>query len=110
MHRLIRFLAITIAIGIAMPLWALEIQDAKNAGWVGEQRDGYLGLVSPGAPAEAKELVAQINQARRQSYQQLATRNKLDLATIEALAAEKAIGMTQPGHHVQAADGSWVKK
>jgi uncharacterized protein len=110
MHRLIRLLAITLALGIAMPLWALEIQDAKNAGWVGEQRDGYLGLVNAGAPVQAKELVAQVNQARRQSYQQLATKNKLDLATVEALAAEKALGKTQPGHYIQAADGSWVKK
>ena len=43
---------------------ALELDDAKNMGLVGEQPNGYLGLISANSP-EAAALVVDIN-AKRQ--------------------------------------------
>ena len=91
-------------------VFALELQDAKNAGWLGEQRDGYLGMVSPSAPAEARKLMAEVNEARRRSYREIAGKTGAELRAVEVLAAEKALQKTQPGNSIQAADGSWIRK
>ena len=99
-------LALTLAIGAQ----ALDVQEAKSAGWVGEQRNGYLGLVSSTAPADARDLVARINRERRTYYEQIAVKNQLQVQAVELLAADKAMQKTPSGQFVQAADGSWVKK
>lgn len=89
---------------------ALDIQQAKNAGWIGEQRDGYVGLVNTSAPADARALVKEINDARRANYRSIASRTGADLRSVELLAAEKALKKTQPGHYVQTESGSWTRK
>lgn len=94
----------------SLAVGAMDLQQAKEAGWVGEKRDGYLGVVSASAPADAKKLVDEVNRLRRQNYESIASKNKLDLRTVEQLAAEKAIQKTEPGHYVQSADGGWTRK
>jgi len=94
----------------SLAVGAMDLQQAKEAGWIGEKRDGYLGVVSASAPADARKLVDEVNRLRRQNYEGIAAKNKLDLKTVEQLAAEKAIQKTEPGHYVQNADGSWTRK
>jgi len=110
MRKLLKTLLAIVAIVASAAAFALDIQEAKNAGWIGELRDGYVGLVSPSAPAQARALVNEINAARRDNYRAIATRTGADLRSVELLAAEKALQKTSPGHYVQAQDGSWVKK
>lgn len=110
MRNFLKTFGAVVALTVAVAAQALELQDAKAAGSVGEQRDGYLGVVVENASTDVRELVARINHERRASYQQIAERNNLDRQTVELLAAEKAIGKTAPGQYVQADDGSWVKK
>ncbi|MCC2615392.1 YdbL family protein [Aestuariibacter halophilus] len=86
---------------------AMDIDSAKQNGLVGEQMDGYLGVVVDST--EVRELVADINAKRRSKYQELANANGITLAQVEALAAKKAYSKTEPGHYVQV-DGKWVKK
>ena len=107
-HLRTAFLATALAAGTTA--FALDLQEAKSAGWVGEQRDGRVGLVSPSAPADARGLVAEVNRARRQSYQDIAAKTGADLRSVELLAAEKALQKTQPGNFIQAPDGSWTRK
>jgi uncharacterized protein len=87
---------------------ALSLDEAKAKGLVGEKSSGYLGTVSPSNP-EAQALTAEINQKRRQAYEEIATRNRTPLATVETLAGEKAIQNTKPGHFVEGPSG-WRKK
>lgn len=89
-------------------LFALSLDEAKAQGLVGEKRDGYLGLVDP-ANREARELVADINERRRQAYQEIARRDGTTLSVVESLAGEKAIKKTKPGHYVEGPAG-WIKK
>ena len=110
MRKMLKVLLTAAAITAGSAALALDVQEAKSAGWVGEQRDGYLGLVAPSAPPEAKQLLTEINQARRASYQEIAAKNGIELRAVELLAAEKALQKTQPGHFIQAEDGSWVKR
>ena len=88
--------------------FALSLEEAKTRGLVGEKRNGYLGVVNPSSQ-EAQSVVNEVNQKRRQAYEDIAARNKTPLATVEALAGEKAIQNTRPGYFVEG-PGGWTKK
>ncbi|CAI4031022.1 hypothetical protein DNFV4_01454 [Nitrospira tepida] len=91
-----------------IPAWALSLDEAKAKGLVGEKPSGYLGVVSGGGEVQA--LVNDINQKRRQAYEDIASRNKTNIKDVESLAGEKAIQNTKPGHFVQSPSGQWIKK
>ena len=79
---------------------------ARAEGEVGEQPDGYLGLVGAGTPA-LHALVADINIKRKAVYAEKARANN---ATVEEYALTSgclAIARTSPGEKYQAPDGSW---
>lgn len=96
--------------GWSAPAWSVTLDQAKSQGMVGEQANGYLGVVVPNAPADVKELVASINQKRKSEYQAIAQRNNTSLDAVEALAGKKAIDLTPPGRYVRPPSGNWVKK
>lgn len=80
---------------------------AKASGQLGEQTDGYLGVVQPGG--QASEIARLINQARRAEYQKLARQNGIQLRDVEALAGKKAVEKTPPGQFIRL-DGQWRRK
>src|SRR5262245_20419697 len=84
-------------ITITLPAMALSLDEAKAKGLVGERTNGYLGAVSP-SHAEAQALVEDVNQKRRQAYEEIATRNRTNVHAVETLAGEKAIQNTKPGN------------
>ena len=100
--------AVALISGLAGP--ALAQRDpayaaARAAGQVGEQPDGYLGVVSGGA--EVRALVNNINIQRKAAYTQKAQSSG---ATVEQMAFTSGcnlIQQTQPGEKYRAPDGSW---
>ena len=92
------------------PSWALTLDEAKTQGVVGEQPNGYLGVVQPGGSAEVQALVNDVNQKRRQMYEDIARRNSTKLEAVETLAGKTAIDNTRPGNFVRSPSGQWVKK
>lgn len=88
---------------------AADLGQAKAAGYVGEQLDGYLGLVRPDAPADVKALVQDINQKRRAEYANIARKNGVPVEQVAHLTAEKVIQQAAPGHYVQTPAG-WKKR
>jgi len=100
--------AILWSVAGTQPLLALTLEEAKTKGLVGEKSNGYLGVVAAGN-AEAQALTNDINQKRRQAYQEIARRDGANLSTVEMLAGEKAIEKTRPGNMVEG-PGGWVKK
>jgi len=90
--------------------FALTLQEAKNEGLVGEQRNGYVGLVMESAPAEVMALARDVNNQRRELYQQIARQNSLTVEQVAALAFKKAVEATSTGQYLQDASGAWVKK
>jgi hypothetical protein len=91
-----------------VPALAMSVDEAKTKGLVGEKPNGYLGVVKPGSQ-EAQSLTNEVNQKRHQAYEDIAARNRTQLEAVEALAGEKAIQNTKPGHFVEGPDG-WTKK
>ena len=79
---------------------------ARAAGQVGEKMDGYLGYVTPPAPA-LRAVVEDINIKRKAVYAGKAQANN---ATVEEYALTSGcllIAQTKPGEKYQAPDGSW---
>ena len=86
---------------------ALDLDEAKQNGWVGEKDNGYLGLVV--AQKGVQALVDDINRQRQQIYTDLASKNNISIEQVEKLAAQKAYAKTLAGHYVWV-NGAWVKK
>ena len=87
---------------------ALTLDEARSAGLVGEQPDGYIGAVQPSAAATA--LVEQVNSARRQEYERLAAKHGVPLGTVAATAAQQLIEKLSPGQFYRNPAGIWVRK
>lgn len=89
--------------------FALTLDEARASGLVGEGRNGYV-VAMGGASGEVRQLVDQVNAARRQQYQSIASGNGTNLATVEALAGRQLIERAAPGTFVEATPGGWVRK
>lgn len=80
-------------------------QAARSAGEIGEQPDGYLGVVGAGTPA-LRALVGNINIQRKAKYTESAAAG----ATIEQFAFTSGCNLilkTTPGEKYRGPDGSW---
>ena len=84
-----------------------SLSQAKSAGLLGEQPDGYLGVVK--AQGDAAEIARLINEARRVEYQRLAKNNNIQLTDVEAMAGKKALEKTPAGQYIQL-NGKWLIK
>ncbi|MDX8405611.1 MAG: YdbL family protein [Mariprofundus sp.] len=88
--------------------WAVDLHAAKASGLVGEQLNGYLGVIKGGA--DVRKLVATINSKRRAHYQKIAAKNSTTLSAVEALAGKNAQAKTVSGQYIMRASGRWVRK
>lgn len=109
-----RFFAVLLALLASAPVFALSLNEAMSAlpaaksdGQLGEQPDGYLGVVS--ASRNAAEIAKQINQARREEYQRLAEENSIQLRDVESIAGKKALERTSAGQYILLND-VWMKR
>ena len=87
------------------------VDAAKAAGAVGEQADGFLGLVTPAADAAIKAAVAEINAGRAELYKQAAAKNGVTPAAAGAAAVETVVkAKLKPGEYYKPAGGGWTKR
>lgn len=87
-----------------------QIDSAKDRGVVGEQLDGYLGIVRlDGVDPSLKRKVDEINAKRRALYQQRATGSGVTPAQYATATGEKLIKRASPNHMVVDKSGSWVR-
>ncbi len=99
-------------IGLAAPAVAQRdpaYAAARSAGQVGEQPDGYLGVVGAGSP-QLRALVSNINIQRKSAYTQKANANG---ATIEQLAFTSGcnlIQQTKSGEKYKTPAGAWATR
>lgn len=87
------------------------IEEAKSKCVVGEQSDGYLGVVEGATASEAvRREVRAINQQRKAAFADLAAKNGVTVEDAAALTGEKLVEGASPGQCVQLPDGSWAKQ
>jgi uncharacterized protein len=107
------FLAAALAVfTLAGPAAAIEdpvLNTAINEGRIGEQADGYLGVVDGASPtADARARMNQVNLQRRQTYADRATQNGVTLDEYARSFACKLLPKNTPvGSSWRDENGSW---
>jgi len=96
---------LTTSIALASPL-----TQPKADGLIGEQANGYIGLVQQNVPADIRKLVDEANAKRREGYQEIAAKQGVSLESVELVGGNTAIEKTLPGNYVRDASGVWRKK
>ncbi|OCG70271.1 hypothetical protein A9G43_08505 [Gilliamella sp. Occ3-1] len=84
-----------------------SLSQAKAQGIVGEQADGYLGVVKN--EGNASEIAQLINQARKEQYQKVSAESNVPLSEVEKKAGSKAQEKTPAGQYIKRQD-QWLKK
>ncbi|WOF45381.1 YdbL family protein [Sphingopyxis indica] len=105
-------IAVTAAVAVAVPSAMAQrdpaYEKARAAGQIGEQPDGYLGIVGS-ATKEVRDLVTDINIKRKAAY----TSNAPQGSTVEQFAFATGcnlIAKTRPGEKYKAPDGRWLTR
>ncbi len=105
-------IAMTAAVAVAVPSAMAQrdpaYQQARAAGQIGEQPDGYLGFVTSPSK-EVRDIVTDINIKRKAAY----TNNAPAGSTVEQFAFATGcnlIAKTKPGEKYQAPDGRWLTR
>ncbi len=102
-------IATLVMTGLAVPAQAQRdpaYGAARANGTVGEQVDGYLGIVGAETPT-LRKLVDDINIKRRAVYAQKAKQNNATLEEYALTAGCQAIARTKPGEKYQTPAGEW---
>ncbi|NQX88622.1 MAG: YdbL family protein [Halioglobus sp.] len=99
--------SITLAFCLSTQAVALDLEQAKRKGLVGETDSGYIAAIKPSADIDT--LVANINSQRKAQYKKIADKNGISLQAVEARAGLKAIEKTPSGELVNTGAG-WQKK
>jgi hypothetical protein len=112
MRTIMISLAIIAAAGVATVAWAQRdpaYAAARAAGTVGEQPDGYLGVVGGGS-ADLRALVSSINIQRKAAYTEKASASG---ATVEQMAFTSGCNLimqTRPGEKYRTPGGAWATR
>ena len=89
---------------------ASPLAKPKADGLIGEQANGYIGLVEQNVPADIKKLVNEANANRKTGYQKIAAKQGTSLKDVEKVGGQTAIDKTLKGNYVRDASGRWRKK
>ncbi len=85
------------------------VDAGKASGTVGEQADGYLGIVS-GGDAALRAAVAEINTGRAAAYKDIAAKTGVTPEAAGQATAKQLYSRLAPGQYWKPLDGGWVKK
>ncbi len=113
MKKTIRMLTAAAFIALAGASYAASptIESAKARCIVGEQADGYLGIVdSDKASSELRREVESINMQRKAAYANLAERNGVTVEAAAKVTAERLMNQAPSGHCIRGEDRTWYKK
>ena len=104
-----QFFAAVLALFLAAsPAFALDLQQARANGQIGEKNDGYVAVLSGGADVAA--LAGEINAKRKQEYARISNQNGQPVELVAKLAAGQIIGGLGAGMMYQDNGGNWKKK
>ena len=115
MRNFSKFAATALLLMLATPAFAdlasdkATVDAAKASGAVGEQADGYLGIVSS-ADGAVSAAVADINRARGDVYAQTAAKTGVTRDAAGQATGEQLIEKTPAGQFIKPLGGGWTKK
>lgn len=115
LRPLILFAAVAALAGAAAPAFAdlasskAAVDAGKASGTVGEQGDGYLGIVSGGDPA-LRAAVAEINAGRTKVYAEAGAKAGTSAEAAGQAAAKTLIDRLPAGQYYKPLGGAWTRK
>lgn len=86
------------------------VDAAKAQGIVGEQGDGFLGLVTGSADAQVAAAVQAINGGRRAVYSQTAAKSGVTPEAAGEATGKLLLERVPPGQYYKPLGGSWIKR
>jgi len=104
------FLALLISMMAVSVAVASALTKPKADGLIGEQANGYIGLVKQDVPADTRKLVSDVNAKRKAGYQKIAAKQGTSLSDVEKIGGNTAIEKTIKGNYIRDASGTWRKK
>ena len=105
-----RLVSAVFLLALLQSAWAIELDDAKAQGLVGESNSGYLAAVKTPADAEVRALIARVNTLRKQEFERTAEKTGATLRQVENRFYELAVQRTAEGNYYQDASGRWIRK
>jgi len=105
MNKILTLLACCL---FSVSTWALDLDSAKQQGLVGEQMNGYLGLVNS-SHTDAAALVTEINRKRKAHYQGIANKQNTALNNIEQIAGEKLVQRSRATGQYYQTNSGWER-
>ena len=105
-----RLLLVFLSLFISFSVFALDLQQAKSQGLVGEANTGLIAPMTARPSTEVKRLVSDVNTRRTNRFKKIAVSHGLTVKEVGHLAHKKAIEKTSPGHYYQDTSGKWIKK
>lgn len=110
MKRTLAAAAMIAGLGLTLPAAAIELDQARTQGVVGERADGLVGAVEPSPSAEVRKLVDTINAARMQEYRAIAQKNGTPIEAVQAVAGENLLQRAKQNKwYMMDASGRWSK-
>ena len=100
--------AAIIASLIAFPAFALDLQEARTKGMVGEKNDGYVQALAESV--EVSKFSEEINAKRKAEYVRISKENGQPVDVVAKLAAQQIIEGLPSGTQYQDASGNWKKR
>jgi uncharacterized protein YdbL (DUF1318 family) len=85
------------------------VDAAKAAGTVGEQGDGYLGIVTTASPAVSAAVTA-INTGRSAVYADTAAKSGVTRDAAGQATGEQLMARTPAGQFIKPLGGAWTRK
>lgn len=104
------FLALLISMMAVSVAVASALTKPKADGLIGEQANGYIGLVRQDVPADIRKLVDDVNAKRKAGYQKISAKQGTSLSDVEKIGGNTAIEKTLKGNYIRDASGNWRKK
>lgn len=106
----ISLIALMALLTTPLSAWAIDLDDAKNQGLVGELTNGYLGNVTANPSNEIKQLIADINKKRKDVYLIKSKEAGVSLPIMEQSVGKRLIERAETGQYISNGQGSWKKK
>ncbi|PSU36139.1 YdbL family protein [Photobacterium lutimaris] len=105
-----RILLFVLSFFIAFSALALNLQQAKDQGLVGEANTGLIAPITARPSNDVRRLVAEVNKRRTNTFKKISVSHGLTVKEVGHIAHKKAIEKTESGNYYQDPSGKWVKK
>jgi uncharacterized protein YdbL (DUF1318 family) len=92
----------------AVPAFAMDLHEARDAGILGEKNDGYVAVLKKSPDADA--LANDVNDKRKQEYARISKQNSQPVSVVGTLAAKQIVDGLNAGDKYQDASGNWKTK